>query len=60
MIDEAVRCREDGTSQAILFNLCRHGHFEMQAYIDYFAGALKDQSYDESDLAMALAALPAV
>jgi tryptophan synthase beta chain len=32
----------------------------MQAYMDYFAGALKDQSYDEADLALALAGLPAV
>ncbi len=38
VIDEAVRCREEGVSQSILFNLCGHGHFDMQAYIDYFAG----------------------
>jgi tryptophan synthase beta chain len=59
VIDEAVRCREEGVAQTILFNLCGHGHFDMQAYIDYFAGALKDQEYDESELAMALAGLPA-
>src|SRR3970040_1218142 len=29
VIDEAIRCREEGVSQAILFNLCRHGHFDM-------------------------------
>ncbi len=34
----------------ILFNLCGHGHFDMQAYADYFAGKLNDQSYDEADL----------
>jgi tryptophan synthase beta chain len=59
-IDEAIRCREEGVSRAILFNLCGHGHFDMQAYIDYFAGKLKDLSYDESELAMALAGLPSV
>jgi tryptophan synthase beta chain len=59
-IDEAVRCREEGVSRAILFNLCGHGHFDMQAYMDYFAGRLTDQVYDESELAMALAALPSV
>jgi tryptophan synthase beta chain len=59
-IDEALRCREEGTSRAILFNLCGHGHFDMQAYIDYFSGALTDQSYDEADLALALAGLPAM
>jgi len=59
-IDEAVRCREEGKSRAILFNLCGHGHFDMQAYTDYFAGKLTDQAYDESELAMALAGLPSV
>ena len=59
-IDEAVRCREEGVSRAILFNLCGHGHFDMQAYTDYFAGQLTDQSYDEAELAMALAGLPSV
>ncbi|HUK97309.1 MAG TPA: TrpB-like pyridoxal phosphate-dependent enzyme [Gaiellaceae bacterium] len=59
-IDEAVRCREEGEEKTILFNLCGHGHFDMQAYIDYFAGKLKDGLYDEGELAMALAALPPV
>jgi tryptophan synthase beta chain len=59
-IDEAIRCREEGTSRAILFNLCGHGHFDMQAYIDYFAGKLKDVEFDQGELAMALAGLPAV
>jgi len=59
-IDEAVRCREEGTSRAILFNLCGHGHFDMQAYTDYFSGKLVDQPYDERELAMALAGLPSV
>ncbi|MFN9211446.1 MAG: TrpB-like pyridoxal phosphate-dependent enzyme [Betaproteobacteria bacterium] len=58
-IDEALRCREEGVSRAILFNLCGHGHFDMQAYTDYFAGKLVDASYDEKELAMALAGLPA-
>jgi tryptophan synthase beta chain len=59
-IDEAIRCREEGVSRAILFNLCGHGHFDMQAYMDYFAGKLTNQTYDESELAMALAGLPSV
>jgi tryptophan synthase beta chain len=59
-IDEAIRCREEGVSRAILFNLCGHGHFDMQAYVDFFAGKLTDQDYDERELAMALAGLPSV
>jgi tryptophan synthase beta chain len=59
-IDEALRCKEEGKSETILFNLCGHGHFDMQAYMDFFAGKLTDQEYDESELAMALAGLPSV
>jgi tryptophan synthase beta chain len=59
-IDEALRCKEEGVSRAVLFNLCGHGHFDMQAYTDYFAGRLEDRSYDEAELAMALAGLPSV
>jgi tryptophan synthase beta chain len=59
-IDEALVCKQDGKPRAILFNLCGHGHFDMQAYMDYFSGKLTDQHYDEQDLALALAGLPAV
>ncbi|MBI3454136.1 MAG: pyridoxal-phosphate dependent enzyme, partial [Rhodospirillales bacterium] len=59
-IDEALKAKKEGKKTVILFNLCGHGHFDMQAYMDYFAGKLKDQSYDEKELAMALAGLPSV
>ncbi len=59
-IDEALRCRESGESKTILFNLCGHGNFDMQAYTDFLAGKLEDQEYDESEGAMALAGLPSV
>ena len=59
-IDEALRCKEEGRSETILFNLCGHGHFDMQAYMDYFSGNLQDLDYDEGELAMALAGLPSV
>ena len=59
-IDEALRCKTEGTKKTILFNLCGHGHFDMQAYADYFSGKLVDQQYDEKELAMALAGLPSV
>ena len=57
---EAIRCREEGVSRAILFNLCGHGHFDMQAYMDYLAGKLKDHEYPESEIALALSGLPSV
>jgi len=59
-IDEALRCKEEGVSQTILFNMCGHGHFDMPAYMDYFAGKLIDQDYDQAELAMALSGLPSV
>jgi tryptophan synthase beta chain len=59
-IDEALKCKEAGESKAILFNLCGHGHFDMQAYMDYQAGKLIDTEYSAEEVAMALAGLPVV
>ncbi|MEK9626483.1 MAG: TrpB-like pyridoxal phosphate-dependent enzyme [Gammaproteobacteria bacterium] len=59
-IVEALKCKAEGQSRAILFNLCGHGYFDMQAYTDYNAGKLQDHAYDESEVAMALAGLPSV
>jgi tryptophan synthase beta chain len=59
-IDEALACKRDGQARTILFNLCGHGNFDMQAYIDFQAGKLSDSPYDEAALQSALAALPKV
>jgi tryptophan synthase beta chain len=59
-ISEAMRCKREGRSEVILFNLCGHGHFDMSSYSNYAAGKLIDQPYDEAELAMALAGLPTV
>jgi tryptophan synthase beta chain len=58
VIEEALRCKAEGIGRTILFNLCGHGHFDMQAYIDYQSGRLRDDSYDEAQLSAALADLP--
>ena len=60
VLEEAERCKSEGISRAILFNLCGHGHFDMPAYTDYFAGKLHDQRYNEEDLGLALSGLPSV
>jgi tryptophan synthase beta chain len=57
-MDEAIRCREEGDSQAILFNLCGHGHFDMSAYDAYLAGKLEDPEFSEADMQAALERLP--
>ena len=59
-IREALRAKQEGVSRVILFNLCGHGHFDMQAYIDYHAGKLQNYEYPAEEVAMALAGLPAV
>ena len=59
-IDQALLCKEEGVERSILICLSGQGHFDMQAYTDYFAGKLKDGQYDENELAMALSGLPSV
>ncbi len=59
-IREALRCKQEGVSRAILFNLSGHGHFDVQAYLDYQAGKLQDYEYPAEEVAMALAGLPSV
>jgi tryptophan synthase beta chain len=59
-IDEALAAKAEGRARTILFNLSGHGHFDMQAYTDYFAGKLEDRDYDETALRESLAALPKV
>jgi tryptophan synthase beta chain len=59
-IDEALRCKAEGRTETILFNLSGHGHFDMQSYTDYFAGTLQDVSFEENDLDAALRDLPEV
>jgi tryptophan synthase beta chain len=59
-IDEALRCKEEGVSRTILFNLSGHGHFDLQAYLDYHAGKLHDTEFSTTALEQAIAALPAV
>ncbi len=59
-VREALRCKEEGRSRTILFNLCGHGHFDMQSYLDFMAGKLKAYEYPQEEIAMALAGLPGV
>jgi tryptophan synthase beta chain len=59
-IDEALRCKREGRGEALLVNLCGHGHFDLQAYMDFRAGLLRDHEYSAKEVAMALAGLPSV
>ncbi|MFF3906408.1 TrpB-like pyridoxal phosphate-dependent enzyme [Streptomyces sp. NPDC001848] len=59
-IDEALRCREEGTPRTILFGLSGHGHFDLAAYDAYFAGELADAAASDEMLARAAATIPEV
>jgi tryptophan synthase beta chain len=57
VIDEAIRCREEGVSRNILFNFSGHGYLDMAAYSDYMEGKLTDVAPDEADMKHSLQAL---
>jgi tryptophan synthase beta chain len=59
-IDEAVAAREAGEDKVILFNLCGHGHFDMQAYDDFLNGRLPEVEFRQEDLDAGLAHVPEV
>jgi tryptophan synthase beta chain len=59
-INEAIRCRETGKAEAILFNLSGHGICDLGSYDRYFAGELEDYEYPREKIAEALAELPAI
>jgi len=59
-IEEALEAKEAGEERVILFNLCGHGHFDMQAYDDYRNGRLPEVEFDVADQEAALANLPEV
>jgi tryptophan synthase beta chain len=48
---------EAGKEQTILFNLSGHGHFDMAAYDNYFAGELVDLALEDAEIDRALRAL---
>jgi tryptophan synthase beta chain len=42
VIDEALKCREEGRKRVILFNLCGHGMLDLAAYDTYLSGKMQD------------------
>jgi tryptophan synthase beta chain len=54
VIDEALRCKRTGEEKVILFNLCGHGYFDLQAYLDYFEGRLQPFEYPEEEIRKSL------
>jgi tryptophan synthase beta chain len=50
-IDDAIKCKETGEEKTILFLLCGHGFFDMQAYDEYFNGRLLPYEYPTQKVA---------
>jgi len=60
VIDEALRCKREGTRRVIAFNLSGHGHFDMGAYEAHQRGKLEDYEYPAALVAEAMKHLPDV
>jgi tryptophan synthase beta chain len=54
VIDEALRCKETGKEEVILFLLCGHGHFDMQAFDEYLQGKLSPYDYPKEEVQKAI------
>ncbi len=50
VIRQAKRCKEEGKSETILFNLCGHGNFDMAAYENFFAGKLVEHEVTQKEI----------
>jgi tryptophan synthase beta chain len=59
-IDEALRCKEEGTRRVIAFNLSGHGFFDLTAYDNYRQGKLERFEYPAEKIEEAMAHLPQV
>lgn len=60
VVDEAIKCRETREAKTIVMLFSGHGHFDMGAYDNYFAGKLEDYKYPEEKIREALKDLPKV
>ena len=59
-IDEALRCRETGRAETIVFGLTGTGYFDMVAYGRYNDGLMADSIPTDDDLARGFAGLPEI
>jgi tryptophan synthase beta chain len=50
-IREALKCKEEGKSKTILFNLSGHGLIDMTAYDMYLSGDLQDYNLSDKEIA---------
>lgn len=59
-INEAIRCRETGKEECILFNFSGHGLCDLGSYDKFLSGELEDFEYPREKIEAAIAELPVV
>lgn len=59
-IEEAIKCREEGSEKVITFNLSGHGYFDLAAYDLYLANKLEDYEHPDTMIKDALSKLPVI
>ena len=59
-IDEALRCKETGKEETIVFGLTGTGYFDMVAYEKFHNGEMSDYIPTDADLERSFAQLPVV
>ena len=57
-IREALKCKETGEEQVILFNLSGHGLIDMPSYDQFISGDLRNYDLSDSELAKGMERLP--
>jgi tryptophan synthase beta chain len=60
VINEALRCKEEGKEEVIFFNNSGHGHFDMGSYDVFLRGELVDYEYPAELVKQSLANVPKV
>jgi tryptophan synthase beta chain len=59
-VDEALKCKEEGTKKVIAFNFSGHGFLDLAAYDSYLQDELKDYAYPEELIEEATKDLPKI
>jgi tryptophan synthase beta chain len=59
-IVEALRCKQTGREESILFGLSGNGVCDMSSYEKFFGGHLEDYAYPQEKIAEAIADLPVI
>jgi tryptophan synthase beta chain len=57
-IDEALRCKEEGKAETIVFGLTGTGYFDMMSYGKHVDGLMSDTIPTDEEIAEGLARLP--